>query len=67
VSLGIPVLDAGLGNASWLVDLGDDRLAVVDPATAASIVERAGRPTPAVVVAGPDHRAAAHHRSLVTR
>jgi glyoxylase-like metal-dependent hydrolase (beta-lactamase superfamily II)/rhodanese-related sulfurtransferase len=27
----IPVVDEGLGNTSWVVDLGDDRLAVVDP------------------------------------
>jgi glyoxylase-like metal-dependent hydrolase (beta-lactamase superfamily II)/rhodanese-related sulfurtransferase len=26
-----PVVDAGLGNTSWLVDLGDSRLAVIDP------------------------------------
>ena len=27
-----PVVDEGLGNTSWIVDLGDERLAVVDPA-----------------------------------
>ena len=32
MSLVTPVIDAGLGNTSWIVDLGDDRLAVVDPA-----------------------------------
>ncbi|MGH9285544.1 MAG: MBL fold metallo-hydrolase, partial [Acidimicrobiales bacterium] len=26
-----PVVDEGLGNASWIVDLGDHRLAVIDP------------------------------------
>ena len=26
-----PVLDSGLGNTSWVIDLGDRRLAVVDP------------------------------------
>ena len=26
-----PIVDAGLGNTSWIVDLGDGRLAVVDP------------------------------------
>ena len=26
-----PVVDDGLGNSSWIVDLGDGRLAVVDP------------------------------------
>jgi len=26
-----PVLDAGLGNTSWVIDIGDRRLAVVDP------------------------------------
>lgn len=26
-----PVLDVGLGNTSWIIDLGDRRLAVVDP------------------------------------
>lgn len=26
-----PVVDGGLGNSSWIVDLGDGRLAVVDP------------------------------------
>ena len=26
-----PVVDTGLGNTSWIVDLGDGRLAVVDP------------------------------------
>ncbi|MGH9012132.1 MAG: MBL fold metallo-hydrolase [Acidimicrobiia bacterium] len=26
-----PVVDTGLGNSSWIVDLGDGRLAVVDP------------------------------------
>jgi glyoxylase-like metal-dependent hydrolase (beta-lactamase superfamily II)/rhodanese-related sulfurtransferase len=31
MSLVTPVVDAGLGNTSWIVDLGDDRLAVVDP------------------------------------
>jgi glyoxylase-like metal-dependent hydrolase (beta-lactamase superfamily II)/rhodanese-related sulfurtransferase len=36
-------------------------------ATAASILERAGRPAPAVVVGRPDDWAAAHGRSLVTR
>jgi len=35
--------------------------------TAASIVERAGRPTPAVVVGGPADWAAAHGRRLATR
>ncbi|MGQ0744745.1 MAG: MBL fold metallo-hydrolase [Acidimicrobiales bacterium] len=30
-SLVTPVLDAGLGNTSWVIDLGDRRLAVVDP------------------------------------
>jgi hydroxyacylglutathione hydrolase len=28
----IPVVDEGLGNAAWLVDLGDGRALVVDPA-----------------------------------
>src|SRR5438034_3493878 len=28
----IPLVDEGLGNASWLVDLGDGRALVVDPA-----------------------------------
>lgn len=27
----IPVVDEGLGNTSWLVDLGDGRLSVIDP------------------------------------
>jgi hydroxyacylglutathione hydrolase len=31
VSLITPLPDEGLGNTSWLIDLGDDRLAVVDP------------------------------------
>ncbi|HEY3140228.1 MAG TPA: rhodanese-like domain-containing protein [Acidimicrobiales bacterium] len=31
MSLVTPVVDEGLGNTSWLVDLGDDRLAVIDP------------------------------------
>ncbi|MGH9231087.1 MAG: MBL fold metallo-hydrolase [Acidimicrobiales bacterium] len=31
MSLVTPVPDEGLGNASWLVDLGDRRVAVVDP------------------------------------
>jgi hydroxyacylglutathione hydrolase len=31
MSLVAPVVDEGLGNASWVVDLGDGRLAVVDP------------------------------------
>jgi glyoxylase-like metal-dependent hydrolase (beta-lactamase superfamily II) len=31
VSLVTPVPDDGLGNTSWLIDLGDRRLAVVDP------------------------------------
>jgi len=31
MSLVTPVVDEGLGNTSWLVDLGDGRLAVVDP------------------------------------
>jgi hydroxyacylglutathione hydrolase len=26
-----PVVDAGLGNTSWVIDLGDRRMAVVDP------------------------------------
>ena len=30
-SIVTPVLDAGLGNTSWVIDLGDRRLAVVDP------------------------------------
>src|SRR5688572_4225846 len=31
VSLIAPVPDEGLGNTSWLIDLGDGRVAVVDP------------------------------------
>jgi hydroxyacylglutathione hydrolase len=31
MSLIRPVVDDGLGNSSWVVDLGDGRLAVVDP------------------------------------
>jgi glyoxylase-like metal-dependent hydrolase (beta-lactamase superfamily II)/rhodanese-related sulfurtransferase len=31
MSVVTPVVDEGLGNTSWLVDLGDGRLAVVDP------------------------------------
>ena len=31
MSLVSPVVDDGLGNSSWIVDLGDGRLAVVDP------------------------------------
>jgi glyoxylase-like metal-dependent hydrolase (beta-lactamase superfamily II)/rhodanese-related sulfurtransferase len=31
MSLVTPVVDEGLGNTSWLVDLGDRRLAVIDP------------------------------------
>jgi glyoxylase-like metal-dependent hydrolase (beta-lactamase superfamily II) len=31
VSLVTPVPDEGLGNTSWLIDLGDGRVAVVDP------------------------------------
>jgi hydroxyacylglutathione hydrolase len=31
MSLVTPVLDEGLGNTSWLIDLGDRRVAVVDP------------------------------------
>jgi glyoxylase-like metal-dependent hydrolase (beta-lactamase superfamily II)/rhodanese-related sulfurtransferase len=31
VSVVTPLADEGLGNTSWLVDLGDRRLAVVDP------------------------------------
>ena len=31
MSLVTPLVDEGLGNTSWLVDLGDLRLAVVDP------------------------------------
>ncbi|MGH8991316.1 MAG: MBL fold metallo-hydrolase, partial [Acidimicrobiia bacterium] len=31
MSLITPVVDVGLGNTSWVVDLGDRRLAVVDP------------------------------------
>jgi hydroxyacylglutathione hydrolase len=27
----IPIIDHGLGNSSYVVDLGDDRLAVIDP------------------------------------
>jgi glyoxylase-like metal-dependent hydrolase (beta-lactamase superfamily II)/rhodanese-related sulfurtransferase len=26
-----PIVDEGLGNTSWIVDLGDNRLAVIDP------------------------------------
>jgi len=31
VGLITPLPDEGLGNTSWLIDLGDDRVAVVDP------------------------------------
>lgn len=31
MSLVSPVVDSGLGNTSWVVDLGEGRLAVVDP------------------------------------
>jgi hydroxyacylglutathione hydrolase len=31
MSIVTPVADEGLGNTSWLIDLGDRRLAVVDP------------------------------------
>lgn len=31
MSLVTPAVDVGLGNTSWIVDLGDRRLAVVDP------------------------------------
>ena len=31
MSLITPLPDEGLGNTSWLIDLGDDRVAVVDP------------------------------------
>jgi glyoxylase-like metal-dependent hydrolase (beta-lactamase superfamily II)/rhodanese-related sulfurtransferase len=31
MSLVTPLLDTGLGNTSWLIDLGDGRVAVVDP------------------------------------
>ncbi|HET6685856.1 MAG TPA: MBL fold metallo-hydrolase [Jiangellaceae bacterium] len=31
MSLVTPVADKGLGNTSWLIDLGDHRVAVVDP------------------------------------
>jgi len=31
VSVVTPIVDPGLGNTAWIVDLGDDRLAVVDP------------------------------------
>jgi glyoxylase-like metal-dependent hydrolase (beta-lactamase superfamily II) len=31
VTVVTPVVDAGLGNTSWMVDLGDGRLAVIDP------------------------------------
>jgi glyoxylase-like metal-dependent hydrolase (beta-lactamase superfamily II)/rhodanese-related sulfurtransferase len=32
MSIVVPVPDAGLGNTSWVVDLGDGRVAVIDPA-----------------------------------
>jgi glyoxylase-like metal-dependent hydrolase (beta-lactamase superfamily II)/rhodanese-related sulfurtransferase len=32
MSIVVPVPDTGLGNTSWLVDLGDGRVAVIDPA-----------------------------------
>ena len=31
MSIVMPVRDEGLGNTSWLIDLGDRRVAVVDP------------------------------------
>jgi hydroxyacylglutathione hydrolase len=31
MSIVVPVRDEGLGNTSWLIDLGDRRVAVVDP------------------------------------
>jgi glyoxylase-like metal-dependent hydrolase (beta-lactamase superfamily II)/rhodanese-related sulfurtransferase len=31
VTVATPVVDAGLGNTSWILDLGDARLAVIDP------------------------------------